>query len=61
MSRLQPARGTADLLPKIMAKHRLVIDTARNAASRYGFQEMATPIFEFSKYFLGRLVKAVIS
>jgi histidyl-tRNA synthetase len=51
MSRLQPARGTADLLPYNMAKHRLVIDTARTAASRYGFQEMATPIFEFSEVF----------
>ena len=51
MSRLQPARGTADLLPKNMAKHRLVIEAARNAASRYGFQEMATPIFEFSEVF----------
>ena len=51
MSRLQPVRGTADLLPKNMAKHRLVIKTARNAVSRYGFQEMATPIFEFSEVF----------
>ena len=51
MSRLQPARGTADLLPKNMAKHRLIIEAARNAASRYGFQEMATPIFEFSDVF----------
>ncbi len=51
MSRLQPARGTADLLPNNMAKHRLVIEAARNAASRYGFQEMATPIFEFSEVF----------
>ena len=44
MSRLQPARGTADLLPDSMAKHRLVIDAARTASARYGFQEMATPI-----------------
>ena len=51
MSRLQPARGTADLLPHNMAKHRLVIEAARTAASRYGFQEMATPIFEFSEVF----------
>ena len=51
MSRLQPARGTADLLPNNMAKHRLVIEAARTAASRYGFQEMATPIFEFSEVF----------
>ena len=51
MSRLQPARGTSDLLPNNMAKHRLVIEAARIAASRYGFQEMATPIFEFSEVF----------
>ena len=51
MSRLRPARGTADLLPDSMAKHRLVIDAARTASARYGFQEMATPIFEFSEVF----------
>jgi len=51
MSRLQPARGTADLLPDSMAKHRSVIDAARTASARYGFQEMATPIFEFSEVF----------
>lgn len=51
MSKLQPARGTADLLPDVMARHRLVIDTARHATARYGFQEMATPIFEFSEVF----------
>jgi histidyl-tRNA synthetase len=51
MSRLQPARGTADLLPDSMAKHRLVIDAARTASALYGFQEMATPIFEFSEVF----------
>jgi histidyl-tRNA synthetase len=51
MSRLQPARGTSDLLPEAMAAHRRVIDTARDAASLYGFQEMATPIFEFAEVF----------
>ena len=50
MSKLQPVRGTADL-PDVMALHRLVIDTARLATARYGFQEMATPIFEFSEVF----------
>jgi histidyl-tRNA synthetase len=34
-----------------MAKHRSVIDAARTASARYGFQEMATPIFEFSEVF----------
>ena len=51
MSRLQPARGTADLMPAMMAAHRKVIDTARDAAGCYGFQEMATPIFEFAEVF----------
>jgi len=51
MSRLQPARGTTDLLPAAMASHRAVIDTARAAAASYGFQEMATPIFEFAEVF----------
>ena len=51
MSRLQPVRGTADLFPEAMARHRHVIDAARNAAALYGFQEMATPIFEFSEVF----------
>ena len=51
MSRLQPVRGTADLLPDSMAKHRLVINAAFTASARYGFQEMATPIFEFSEVF----------
>lgn len=51
MSRLQPVRGTADLLPDSMAKHRLVIDAARTASAHYGFAEMATPIFEFSEVF----------
>ena len=51
MSRLQPARGTSDLLPEAMAAHRRVVDEARVAASLYGFQEMATPVFEFAEVF----------
>ena len=51
MSRLQPARGTSDLLPDAMEAHRQVITTAREASARYGFQEMATPIFEFAEVF----------
>ena len=51
MSRLQPARGTTDLMPAAMAGHQRVIGTARAAAGLYGFQEMATPIFEFAEVF----------
>jgi histidyl-tRNA synthetase len=34
MSRLQPARGTSDLLPDAMAAHRQVVTTAREASAR---------------------------
>ena len=34
-----------------MRKHRHVIDTARDVVSLYGYEEMATPIFEFADVF----------
>ena len=51
MSSLQPVRGTHDLLPEAMRRHSAVIDAARHVAGLYGFQEMATPIFEFTEVF----------
>jgi histidyl-tRNA synthetase len=51
MSSLQPVRGTQDLLPAQMRRHRAVTETARRIAERYGFEEMATPIFEFTEVF----------
>ncbi|HEY7990948.1 MAG TPA: histidine--tRNA ligase [Stellaceae bacterium] len=51
MPALQPARGTQDILPEAMRRHRAVIDTARAVAGRYGYEEMATPIFEFTDVF----------
>src|SRR5438309_2064894 len=51
MASLQPARGTQDLLPQQMRRHRAVSETARTVAARYGFEEMATPIFEFTEVF----------
>jgi histidyl-tRNA synthetase len=51
MSELQPVRGTHDLLPDEMRRHRRVAETARLAAECFGYQEMATPIFEFSEVF----------
>ncbi|MDQ7251227.1 histidine--tRNA ligase [Dongia sedimenti] len=51
MSELQPVRGTHDLLPDEMRRYRRVAETARRAAECFGFQEMATPIFEFSEVF----------
>ncbi len=51
MRALQPVRGTHDLLPEDMRRHRAVIETSRVVAERYGFQMMATPIFEFTEVF----------
>jgi histidyl-tRNA synthetase len=51
MPALQPARGTQDILPEAMRRHRAVIDTARAVAGRYGYEEMATPLFEFTEVF----------
>jgi histidyl-tRNA synthetase len=48
---LQPVRGTHDLLPDDMRRHRRVSETARLAAECFGFQEIATPIFEFTEVF----------
>ena len=51
MASLQPVRGTQDLLPAEQSRHRRVIETAREIAARYGYQEIATPIFEFTEVF----------
>jgi histidyl-tRNA synthetase len=51
MSELQPVRGTHDFLPDEMRRYRRVAETARLAAECFGYQEMATPIFEFSEVF----------
>ncbi|HLI19949.1 MAG TPA: histidine--tRNA ligase [Stellaceae bacterium] len=51
MAGLQPVRGTQDLLPDAHRRHRAVIDTARRIAERYGYHEIATPIFEFTEVF----------
>jgi len=34
-----------------MRRHRAVVDTARRVAQLYGYEDMATPIFEFSEVF----------
>ncbi|SLN09947.1 histidine--tRNA ligase [Oceanibacterium hippocampi] len=47
----QPVRGTHDLLPDDHRRHRHVVDTARAIAERYGHEEVATPIFEFTEIF----------
>ena len=51
MARLQPVRGTHDLLPDDARRHRFVAETARETSGLYGYQEIVTPIFEFTEVF----------
>ena len=51
MAQLQAVRGTQDLLPAEARRHRAVVETARALSERYGFGEIATPIFEFTEVF----------
>jgi|TARA_Y100000031_G_scaffold141987_1_gene171097 histidyl-tRNA synthetase len=51
MSDLQPPRGTHDILPEDHRRHRQVTETARGIAARYGYEEISTPVFEFSEVF----------
>lgn len=51
MEKLQPVRGTHDLLTDDCRTHRYVETVARNAAGLYGFDEVSTPIFEFTDVF----------
>lgn len=51
MSSLKPVRGTRDILSDDILRHRHVEETARAVASRYGYTEISTPIFEFTDVF----------
>ena len=51
MKIIQPVRGTHDLLPDVRQIHLKLEHKARNIASLYGFEEVATPIFEFTEVF----------
>ena len=63
MSDLRPVKGTRDLWGAEQRKHRHVIETARRRATRYGFEEVTTPCFEFVSTFdrtLGETSDAVM-
>ncbi len=49
--KLQPPRGTRDLIGEEFRRHHSVIETARRIAALYGFEEWATPIFEDTRVF----------
>jgi len=49
--KLQPVRGTKDLLPDEQDKFNAIIDMAKHVSTLYGFREMNTPIFEATEVF----------
>jgi histidyl-tRNA synthetase len=51
MTSLRPVRGTRDLVGEEMRAYRHVVETAHRVAQHYGYQEIATPIFEFAEVF----------
>ncbi|TNE67517.1 MAG: histidine--tRNA ligase [Alphaproteobacteria bacterium] len=51
MSKLQPARGTRDIYGDEAKAMTAVVETFRRVATTYGFEELATPIFEFTEVF----------
>lgn len=51
MAALQPVRGTHDFLPEDFRRHHAVTETAAEVAQCYGYEQIATPIFEFSQVF----------
>ncbi len=49
--KLQPVRGTQDLLAEDTKKFRVIDSLALKIAKLYGYEEIITPIFEFSEVF----------
>jgi histidyl-tRNA synthetase len=51
MSALRPVRGTHDIVGESALRHRQVVETGRAVAARYGYAEIAVPVFEFTEVF----------
>ncbi|MFQ5974335.1 MAG: ATP phosphoribosyltransferase regulatory subunit, partial [Alphaproteobacteria bacterium] len=51
MGKLQPVRGTRDLLPDEARTYAYIAETSRELAGRFGYLPFDTPIFEFSEVF----------
>lgn len=52
---LRSVRGTRDLFGEDKKKFNLVIDTAKKITQAYGFEEIETPVFEFTELFVGNI------
>jgi histidyl-tRNA synthetase len=51
VAKLQPVRGTHDLIGDDARAHLAIVGAARDVAERYGFSPISTPIFEFTEVF----------
>ncbi len=51
MSDLQPVRGTQDFWGEDARRFSFVVSTFNELAKRYGFEEIQTPMFEFTEVF----------
>ncbi len=49
--KLQPVRGTHDILPEESTKRRFIAEALARVAAVYGYGEIQTPVFEFSDVF----------
>ena len=52
---IQPVRGTKDLYKKDVELFNYIIQASRKISVNYGFEELSTPIFEFSNIFENNL------
>ena len=50
-NKIQPVRGTHDLLPPEAQHYLQVVAASREVAGRFGYSEIMTPVFEFSDVF----------
>ncbi len=58
MSKLQPVRGTRDLLGEDMRRFRHVVAVFEEIAEAWAFEPIATPVFEFTQVFARTLGEA---
>ncbi len=56
--KLQPVRGTKDLFGDEIKIFNHIVSVARNKSESFGFEELQTPIFEFSEVFERNLGEA---
>ncbi|GAB6100883.1 histidine--tRNA ligase [Thermococcus atlanticus] len=61
MGKIERVKGTRDLLPEQMAKRRYVFERIREVFELYGFSEILTPTFEYTRLFQLRSGEEVVN